>query len=121
MIFNIFRLQHQKKKYHGTASRAPSPFQWNNIKRKINAIISEAVARLGTKINFKTLKSIYYSYVNSHLSYLIPIWGTSTPSYLLNSIQVTQNHAIRRIFYREYNIKKKGINDIIKKYLKLSK
>lgn len=54
--------------------------KWNlhidSICRKIMGITS-IVNRLGNKIHQSTRISFYYSMINSHLSYLLPVWCTS--------------------------------------------
>lgn len=83
----------------------------NNIKRKVSAM-SGVISRLGNKLNNSTLKTIYYSYINSQIAYLIPIWGTSSPKYLLQNLQITQNNSIRRIFHIDYHIHNISTNQI---------
>lgn len=47
------------------------------------------------------LKSMYFAYFHSVLSYLSPIWG-SAPNYKLQEIQVIQNRAIKNIYSLPY-------------------
>lgn len=79
--------------------------QWDmhidKISTKINRI-SGVIHRIGNTVDTSTLKSIYYAHVHSHLAYMSPIWGQSATEYLLNTIQVIQNNAIRSIFRKEY-------------------
>lgn len=79
--------------------------QWNEhidkISKKINRM-SGVMHRIGNTVDATTLKSIYYAHVQSHISYLSPVWGNSTTSLLLNAVQVVQNNAIRSIFRHEY-------------------
>ena len=42
----------------------------------------------------KTKMALYYSYFNSNISYMIPIWGYTTMNHLYR-LQKTQNKAIR--------------------------
>lgn len=85
----------------------------NSIKRKISAM-SGIISRLGSKLDSRTLKTIYYSYIHSQISYLIPVWGTSSPKYLIKNLQITQNNAIRRIFWSEYHINNNSTETIQK-------
>ena len=50
----------------------------------------------------QTKLSMYYAYVQSHLQYLISVWGYSANT-RLRPLQMMQNKAIRRIFWDEYN------------------
>lgn len=59
--------------------------------------------------------SIYYSYIHSHLSYLISVWG-STGSTRLNHLQRLQNKSLRFIFADEYRDPQIHTNDLYDKY-----
>lgn len=85
----------------------------NDLKRDIHMNIFKRKIS-GNKLNNSSLKSIYYSYIHSQLSYLIPVWGTWPPKYLLNSLQITQNNALRRIFFREYHYNNISTDNIYK-------
>lgn len=67
----------------------------------------------------RTKLMIYYSHVHSHLTYLISIWGFSSTTNL-NTLQVTQNKAVRSLFWPEY--KRNGLNtkQLMSKYKILS-
>lgn len=64
--------------------------------------ISGVMSRLGNSVNDQFLTSIYYAHIQSHISYMSPIWGHSASEQLINTLQVTQNNAIRSIFGSEY-------------------
>lgn len=49
----------------------------------------------------QTKLSLYYSYIHSHLSYLISIWGYTTEDQI-NQLQILQNKTIRSLFWQEY-------------------
>lgn len=87
----------------------------NMVKRKISAI-SGIIKRMGNHVNQSTQKMIYAAYIQSQLSYLSCIWGLSTPTYLLNSLQVSQNNAVRNIYAKEYYIEGLHTNEIYKKH-----
>lgn len=80
--------------------------KWNlhidSICRKIMGI-SCIMNRLGGKIHNTARISLYYSMVNSHLSYLIPVWGTTTNLMDIARLQIVQNHAICKFFSYDYN------------------
>lgn len=52
-------------------------------------------------LSFKTKLSLYYSYIHSHLSYLVSIWGYCNAT-LLDRLQVLQNKAVRSLFWQQY-------------------
>lgn len=72
--------------------------------------------RLGNKVKPSVKISLYYSMVNSHLSYLNPVWGTSASKQDLKRLQTAQNIAIRKFFYRDYYIDDMSTADIYQKY-----
>lgn len=49
----------------------------------------------------KTKLSLYYAYFQSHISYLIAIWGYCNLS-MMHKLQVLQNKAIRYLFWQQY-------------------
>lgn len=63
----------------------------------------------------KTKISLYYSYFNSNLSYMIPIWGYSTMNNLM-TLQRTQNKVIRTLFWQDYQDPSTNTDAIYKKY-----
>lgn len=81
--------------------------KWNNhidcICGKVAGVTS-TIRRLGNKIHDKVRISFYYSMINSHFSYLVPVWGTSLTQSELTRLQVTQNNSIRKIFSHEYSV-----------------
>lgn len=85
----------------------------NIIKRKIIAM-SGVVYRLGNRLNNQTLRSIYFAYIHSQLSYLAPIWGPTTAKYHITSLQISQNNAVRRIFSKNYHTDNMHTIDIYK-------
>lgn len=76
--------------------------------------------RIGNSVDKTTLISMYYAYVNSHISNLIPIWGHSATESLLNALQVAQNQALRALFRADYYANGLGTRDIRGKYNILS-
>lgn len=69
----------------------------NTICSKISSI-SGVLNRMGNTVDRSTLTSIYYAHVNSHLSYVAPVWGFAATDTLLNSLQVAQNQSLRSLF-----------------------
>lgn len=61
-----------------------------------------ASKRLGNKLHPSTKIAFYHSMINSSLTYLLPVWGTSLNEINLNKLQVVQNKALRAIFAYEY-------------------
>ena len=76
--------------------------------------ITCAMRRLGSRINQATKISMYYAMVNSHLSYLTPVWGTSITNADISRLQVAQNYAIRTVFNHEYYFLNMSSTDIMK-------
>lgn len=91
----------------------------NSVCKKISSIPG-VMNRFGNSVDKSTLNSIYYAHVNSHISYLLPIWGNSTTQNLLNSLQVSQNQAIRSLFRRDYFAHGLSTQQIREKYNILS-
>lgn len=87
----------------------------DGIRKKILALAG-VTKRLGSRMSKSTKISFYYSMIQSHLSYLSPIWGNSAGIVELKKLQVAQNISIRRIFYREYIMEKLSTEQIRKKY-----
>lgn len=90
-------------------------FHIDSICRKIYGIAS-IMKRMGNKINQSTRISIYYSMINSHLSYLSPVWSSSASVRDMDKLQVAQNIAIRKIFSYDYYVTGVSTADILKKY-----
>lgn len=69
----------------------------------------------------KTKIALYYSFFNSNISYMIPIWGYTTNNHL-NCLQKTQNKAIRSLFWEDYRDPNTNTNAIYTKHniLKIS-
>lgn len=62
-------------------------------------------------MHVNTKKSLYFSYIHSHLSYMTALWGYANLTELEN-LQILQNKAIRNIFWMEYRTM--TTNDIMK-------
>lgn len=62
-----------------------------------------------------TKKSLYFSYIHSHLSYLISVWGYAFTT-SVNQLQIVQNKAIRALFWQEYRTGTIDTEGIMKKY-----
>lgn len=86
-----------------------------NVIKKVSAMAG-ALKRLSRCTSGSVLKSIYFSYVNSHLSYMAAIWGNGLSAYKKNELQVIQNIAIRNAFNMEYYTNNLSTNYIMKKY-----
>lgn len=93
--------------------------KWNlhidNIIKKTTPLIG-ALRRLNKPTPQHLLLSIYFAHIHSRLSYLSPIWGSATPSYKLQDLQVLQNRAIRNIFFNDYYRDKMSTTEILNKY-----
>lgn len=87
----------------------------DSICRKIMGI-SCVMNRLGSKVHTNARLALYYSMIQSHISYLIPVWGTSITLMEIARIQVAQNHAIRKFFYHDYHYGNLGSSEIKQKY-----
>lgn len=85
----------------------------NSACRKVIGF-SSVVKRLGKQILPTTKISVYYSMIHSHLSYLSPVWGTSATKRDLDTLQVAQNEAVRKIFVKEYQNDNISTEDIRK-------
>lgn len=83
--------------------------------RKITGV-SSIMSRLGSKINHATRISVYYAMVNSHLSYLMPVWSTSATLSDISRLQIVQNYSIRKFFFTEYYLEGLSTSDIMNKY-----
>jgi len=68
-----------------------------------------------------TKMALYYSYFNSNISYMIPIWRYTTMNHM-NRLQKTQNKAIRSLFWEDYRDPNTNTNANYKKHniLKIS-
>jgi hypothetical protein len=64
-----------------------------NISKKI-ASGCWAIANLRKYVDLKTLRTVYFALVYSHLHYGISCWGTA-PKYLLNKLYIKQKWAIK--------------------------
>ena len=67
----------------------------NTIKSKIAPCIG-VLRRTARYMPDNLSYNLYYSYIHSHLIYLIQIWGSAS-QYLLNDLQVLQNKALKAI------------------------
>jgi hypothetical protein len=96
-----------------------SNLKWNThietISKKI-APLSGILYRLNRCAAPHLLRSIYFAHIHSKLSYLSPVWGSSSTQYLIEELQILQNKAIRNIFYHDYYIQKLHTNEILTKY-----
>ena len=77
---------------------------WNlhitKIKEKIISYIG-IISKLRHYLPLKYLKSIYFSFIYSHLQYLASVWATACDSHL-NQLKVLQNKAIKFMFKLPY-------------------
>jgi hypothetical protein len=63
--------------------------------------VAGATYSLGKLVSISTAKSIYYSLAQSHISYMIPLWGASAQT-RIDAIQVQQNKIIRNLFRHRF-------------------
>lgn len=109
----------QVQSYRYLGLTLQSNLSWNehvsSISKKISGLCG-VIRRLGNRVNSRTLLSIYYACVHSHLSYLSEIWGPSLNSREYRSLQILQNKVIRKIFYRDYSTGAMHTLEIFEKY-----
>ena len=72
----------------------------NFIRNKLNRA-SYILSKLRHYVDTETLKMVYYSLVNSHLSYCISTWGGAPPS-ILEPLNIVQRKIIRIMTYSHY-------------------
>lgn len=89
------------------------------ITSKISSIAG-IMKRFGKNVDGKTLISMYHAYVNSHISYMSPVWGNSATQIHINNVQVAQNQALRSIFRKDYYVEGLSTEEIRVKYNLLS-
>lgn len=79
--------------------------RWDKHISKISIKMSRmsgVLSRLGNNVDKKFLTSIYYSHIQSHISYMSPIWGHSATDSQISALQVAQNNALRSIYRNQY-------------------
>lgn len=67
----------------------------SKIKQKIAPMIC-VLRRVGYHIPKNLRYNIYYSYIHSHLTYLVQIWGSSSTDHI-GDLQILQNKALKAI------------------------
>lgn len=91
--------------------------KWNrhlkHIKSKVSAICG-VLHRLKGRAPLSILRSIYFAHMQSHLTYLAPVWGTALPQYELNELQVIQNNAIRKLYSYDYKVLNLSTAEVMK-------
>lgn len=116
-INNVEIARVDKIKYLGL--NLQSNLKWNthvnSLSKKI-APLAGILYKLCRNTPEHLLKSIYFAHIHSKLSYLSPVWGSASPQYAIQELQIIQNKAIRNIFYKDYYIDKLHTNEILKKY-----
>lgn len=86
-----------------------------NVKRKICMFIG-ALRRVQHFISSNCLKQLYFAHVHSHLLYMCSVWS-GTYKNKIDEIQITQNKALRTIFYvSDYRNENVHTDDLFKKY-----
>lgn len=83
--------------------------------RKITAF-SSVMNRLGNKVHHNSRIALYYSMVNSRLSYLAPVWSSSASQSDITRLQIAQNNALRKIFCNDYYSDNLNTTNIMNKY-----
>lgn len=95
----------QVKSYRYLGLMIQEDLKWDNhvelLARRVTSFCG-VINRIGGKVNNSILISIYYAHIHSTFTYLLPIWGPTAPSFLLDWLQICQNNAIRRVFATEY-------------------
>lgn len=72
----------------------------NFLKSKLNKA-SYIISKLRHYVDIKTLQMVYYSLVNSHLSYCITTWG-GAPSTMIEPLKVIQRKIIRLMTHSDF-------------------
>jgi Reverse transcriptase (RNA-dependent DNA polymerase) len=67
----------------------------SKIKSKLAPMVG-VFRRINKFITTDTLKTLYFSYVHSHIAYLISIWGAATAN-RLHALEVLQNKALKNL------------------------
>lgn len=75
-----------------------------------------AIKRLGNRIHKSTKITLFHAMFNSVLTYLLPVWGTSSSNFCKNKLQIVQNKIIRSIFVHEYYQLRMSTSEIRKEY-----
>lgn len=74
--------------------------KWESHIRSVESKIANATAilwKMRYDLPIDTKKRIYKSLIESHLSYMIAIWGSATDT-AIKSLQIAQNRALRNVF-----------------------
>lgn len=61
-----------------------------------------AFRKIRHTLDFITLKKLYYAYVHTHFTYLLPVWGSCPVTYLRN-LQYLQNKILKTINFLRYD------------------
>ena len=78
---------------------------WNKqiyqTKLKLNRAIG-IISKLRSHANVNPLRMTYYSLVQSHLQYVIQLWGQKNQE-IKQIMQKLQNHALRKINFKKFH------------------
>lgn len=85
------------------------------ILKRINSM-SGVIHRIGSGVFPHVRIAIYHAHINSHITYLLAIWGPTATESQINKLQICQNSAIRRIFNVDYVINRLHSREILNKY-----
>lgn len=88
---------HSTSEYDYLGLTIDQRMNWSSHISKVSRKISSSVYRLKMvrhPINSSSLKLIYSAYIKSHLTYLLPFWGSASNVHI-KCLQVLQNKAIK--------------------------
>jgi hypothetical protein len=64
--------------------------------------------RLRRMVSIKTLLTVYFAYVQSHLSYMLPVWGASSDS-IVREVQIIQSRILKCIFHKPLSFSSRAL------------
>lgn len=95
-----------------------SELNWNSHIQKIIKKIKPYIGifrRISFLCNDDVKKLLYYSFFQSHITYLLTLWSGTTQGNI-DKIKVLQNKCLRNLFYNEYRDSRVKTNDIYNKH-----
>ena len=105
-IFQFLQVNNEKidsvSEYNYLGLIIDEKLNWSSHVTKVANKIAPYIGilkRLRHYIDIKTLMLIYYSYVDSHLIYVLPVWGSAPKTYM-NTLKVLQNKSLKTINFK---------------------
>jgi ribonuclease P/MRP protein subunit RPP40 len=77
-----------------------SQLKWTHHAKHISKILSKYCAlfyRIRNYLKIRTLITIYFAHVHSHLTYMLPVWGGAA-DFIIDEIQKLQNKILKLIY-----------------------